>query len=59
MEDKVKMFMTFEDLLEVIHNPESVPDSKLKMNILALCYSGESIDSVWEYILSHDNDGQD
>lgn len=53
------IFMTFEDMLEVVFNPERVPDLELKKNIIALCYSGIEIETIWEYILSYDNEGQD
>ena len=61
MEDKIKIFMTFEDLLEVVHNPERVPDLELKRNIIAMFYCDLSVDEVWDYVLSHieEDEGQD
>jgi len=56
MEDKIKIFMTMEDIVELIHDPESVPDAKLKQTILALCFSGEPVEIIWSYIMSHDGE---
>ena len=59
MEDNIRIFMTFSDLLEVVHNPERVVDLELKRNIIAMFYCGLSVDEVWSYVLSHQDDGQD
>ena len=56
MEDNIQIFMSFSDLLEVIHNPERVVDLELKRNIIAMFYCGLSVDEVWHYVTSHDNE---
>ena len=52
MEDKIRIFMTMEDILELMHDPESVPDAELKQTILALCFGGQSIEVIWSYIMA-------
>jgi hypothetical protein len=56
MEQKLTQFMTVYDLLEIIHNPERVPDLQLKREIIGLVYCDIPNDVIWDYINSYNNE---
>lgn len=55
MEQKLLQFMTVYDVLEVMHNPERVPDLQLKREILGLVYCDIADEEIWAYINSYNS----
>jgi len=50
MIDKLTPFMAVTDVVELLVNPDNVPDAQLKREILTLVYNGSTEQEVWGYI---------
>ena len=50
MIDKLTPFMTVDDVVELLVNPDMVPDAQLKREVLTLVYNGSPEQEVWDYI---------